>query len=91
MANPLFKTTNPQFGEIDATELAQEAQEALEEMESIVMLGQWTGPLAVAANLMDDEIRERLHNEMAPCEDQDFLDAYAAAHLVKFGETFQVN
>ena len=44
-----------------------------------------------AVNLMDDEIRERLHGEMAPCDEQDFIDAYIKAHAEKFdGEEFQV-
>jgi hypothetical protein len=44
-----------------------------------------------AVNLMDDEIREDLHNKMAPCSDQEFLDAYVAAHAAKYnGEEFQV-
>ena len=44
-----------------------------------------------AVNLMDDEIREELHNKMAPCTDQEFLDAYVDAHATKFGgEEFQV-
>lgn len=44
-----------------------------------------------AVNLMDDEIREDLHNKMAPCTDQEFLDAYVQAHAAKFdGEDFQV-
>lgn len=44
-----------------------------------------------AVNLMDDEIREELHNKMAPCTDQEFLDAYVEAHAAKYdGEEFQV-
>ena len=44
-----------------------------------------------AVNLMDDEIREDLHNKMAPCTDQEFMDAYVQAHAAKFdGEEFQV-
>lgn len=35
---------------------------------------------------MDDEIRETLHDELAPCTDQEFFDAYAKAHKEKFGE-----
>jgi hypothetical protein len=42
-------------------------------------------------NLMDDDIREQLHADMAPCEDQDFVDAYTIAHQEKFGEEFVVN
>ena len=44
--------------------------------------------LAVA--LMDDEIRERLHNELAPCSRQDFFDAYCDAHEEKYGEEFKL-
>lgn len=43
-------------------------------------------------NLMDDEIREELNSKMAPCDEQDFVDAYIAAHASKFdGEEFRVN
>jgi hypothetical protein len=45
---------------------------------------------AAAVMLMDDEIRERLHSELAPCSDQEFLDAYVAAHEAKHGEPFVV-
>ena len=48
-------------------------------------------PLDACAELMDDEIRERLHFEMAPCGAQEFLDAYVAAHAEKFdGEAFTI-
>lgn len=33
---------------------------------------------------MDDEIRERLHFDIAPCTDQEFLDAYERAHFDKY-------
>lgn len=43
-----------------------------------------------AVNLMDDEIREQLHSKLAPCSDQDFIDAYVEAHAQKFdGEEFK--
>lgn len=38
-----------------------------------------------AVELMDDEICERLHDQMAPCTEQEFFDAYAKAHAEKFG------
>lgn len=41
-----------------------------------------------AVNLMDDDLREELHDEMAPCSDQEFADAYAKAHEERFGEQF---
>lgn len=44
-----------------------------------------------AVNLMDNEIREQLHDTMSPCSDQDFIDAYMTAHLDKHGDEFMVN
>jgi len=41
-----------------------------------------------AVELMDDEIRERLHREIAPCTDKEFFDAYCEEHLKKYGEEF---
>lgn len=43
-----------------------------------------------AVNLMDDEIREELHRELAPCTDEEFLTAYMEAHEEKYGEEFQI-
>ncbi len=55
-----------------------------------VTLNSNTVDFDAATMLMDDELREKLHNEMAPCTDQEFMDAYAAAHEEKYGEEFQV-
>lgn len=55
-----------------------------------VMLNGSEIDFAVAVNLMDDEIREELHAELAPCDDQEFLDAYVERHAEKYGEDFQV-
>lgn len=46
---------------------------------------------SAAVALMDDGIREALHSELAPCTEQEFMDAYAERHKEEFGETFQVN
>ena len=43
-----------------------------------------------AVNLMDDEIREALHAELAPCTEQEFFDAYCKAHEEKYGEKFAI-
>ncbi len=43
-----------------------------------------------AVDLMDDDIREELHLEMAPCTNQEFLDAYCKAHYNKYGIDFIV-
>lgn len=44
----------------------------------------------IAVQLMDDEIREELHSELAPCTDEEFLRAYEARHLEKYGEEFTI-
>ena len=41
-----------------------------------------------ATNIMDRDICEELHAKMAPCEDQEFWDAYCRAHEAKYGEEF---
>lgn len=43
-----------------------------------------------AVNLMDDEICEALHAELAPCTEQEFFDAYCKVHEEKYGEKFAV-
>ncbi|MDQ0154928.1 helix-turn-helix domain-containing protein [Robertmurraya andreesenii] len=43
---------------------------------------------AQAVEHMDDEIRENLHDEMAPCTDQEFFTAYENAHKEKFNEVW---
>ena len=44
-----------------------------------------------AVNIMDDEIRERLHGQCGLETEQAFYDAYAAAHLVEFGEEWELD
>lgn len=41
-----------------------------------------------AVNIMDDEIREQVNYEMAPCTNQEFFERYAELHEEKFGEEF---
>ena len=41
--------------------------------------------------LMDDEIREELYCELAPCTDQEFFTAYEKAHAEKFGEEWELS
>lgn len=40
----------------------------------------------VVINFMEDELREQLHMELAPCTEQEFFDAYAKAYEEKYGE-----
>lgn len=41
-----------------------------------------------AVMLMDDDVRESVAAEIAPCTDQEFIEAYARAHEERFGEGF---
>lgn len=45
----------------------------------------------VVVSYMDDDIREVLHSELAPCTQQDFFRAYVAAHKNRFGEDFWID
>lgn len=48
---------------------------AAEAMPEIEKRGLWDA----VTDLMIDEIRETVHNDVAPCTDQEFLAAYLAA------------
>ena len=45
----------------------------------------------VLVNYMDDELREQVHRELAPCTDEEFLVRYMELHREKFDEEFDVN
>ena len=44
-----------------------------------------------AVALMDDDIREDLSMELAPCTDQEFFSAYEARHEAKYGEEWELS
>ena len=46
---------------------------------------------SAAVELMDDDAREAVHAELAPCTEQEFFEAYAAAHMAKFGEVWELD
>jgi len=48
------------------------------------------GLYQAAVELMDDEIREQLHLDLAPCSDLEFLEAYMKAHEEKYNSPFIV-
>lgn len=39
-----------------------------------------------ATDFMDSEVREKLHDDLAPCSEQQFFSAYEKAHKEKFGD-----
>ena len=41
-----------------------------------------------AVDMMDDDLREELHCEIAPCTDLTFLKAYMARHYERYGVRF---
>ncbi len=48
-----------------------------------------------AVNLMDDELRERVHAELSDildyeCAEQVFFNAYCNHHMLKFGEEWEL-
>ena len=44
-----------------------------------------------AVNMMDDDLLEELHAQLAPCTEQEFFTAYEAAHAEKFGEEWELS
>ena len=57
-----------------------------EEAQEIINNGLYDAAVA----LMDDDIREELHNRLALCTDEEFLSAYMEAHKEKYGIDFVV-
>ena len=44
-----------------------------------------------ATEYMDEDIRDRLSDAMAPCTEQDFFSAYEDAHEEKYGEEWELS
>ena len=49
-----------------------------------------SGGYEAAVTLMDDEIREAVHADLAPCTDLEFLEEYIRRHEAKYGEPFSI-
>ena len=48
------------------------------------------GMFHAAVELMDDEIREAVHQELSPCTDEEFLTEYMKRHAEKYGVDFEI-
>lgn len=46
--------------------------------------------MEVIANYMDDDIREAVHRDMAPCTDEEFLTEYMSRHYEAYKEIFTI-
>ena len=57
---------------------------------SKVLLNNQSIAMDVIINLMDDEIRESLHDLGIYEDEQSFLDAYVEAHIAKYNENFTI-
>lgn len=66
-------------------EAADEAT-APKEAEDIIRRGLYNA----AVSLMDDELREKVHDELAPCSETEFLTRYMQEHEKKYGAPFIV-
>lgn len=44
----------------------------------------------IYVNMMDDEIREAVHFDIAPCTDQEFLEEYQRRHIEKYGSKLEI-
>lgn len=58
-------------------------------MKTVILNNQEVG-FDVCVSLMDDDIREKVHAELAPCTEQEFVDTYCKLHSEKYGEEFRV-
>jgi hypothetical protein len=72
-----------------------ETYRAVENLPRVIIDGR-SVDFGTVVNLMDDDIRERLHSsivwdELYPGTCQNFANAYCVAHAEKFGEDFKVN
>lgn len=43
-----------------------------------------------AVEAMDDDIREEVHADLAPCSEEEFLTEYMKRHAQKYGEQFTI-
>lgn len=50
-----------------------------------------TLPLDSLAYYMDDDLREQVHMELAPCSDMEFLVRYLELHEEMYGEEYAIN
>jgi hypothetical protein len=45
----------------------------------------------IMSSYMDDELREKVHADLAPCTEEEFMKTYETLHFIKFGENFRLD
>lgn len=73
-----------------ADEMKEKGEGATESIECRAQEIIENGYYASAVALMDDEIREEVHADLAPCSEVEFLKEYMRRHYAKYGEEFCV-
>ena len=56
----------------------------------LVFLRGYSVDFNACVQLMEDEIREKLHMEIGGCTEQEFLNAYCKEHEEKYGKEFEI-
>ena len=56
----------------------------------LVFLRGYSVDFNACVQLMDNEIREKLHGKIGGCTEQEFLDAYCEEHEEKYGKEFEI-
>lgn len=75
-------------------EIYDKYAEELKKVENMLVVNKRTGQVEyfeTFEHYMDDELRERVAWELAPCSEEDFLDRYVYLHYETFAEEFVIN
>ena len=90
---PLYKLVDAECGDYDVvgyttdkTESINSAANFWDSANEIINAGNYDAAVA----LMDDEIREAVHADLAPCTELEFLMEYLRRHMDRYGKAFCV-
>lgn len=81
--NMIYNSKDYYLSEEDISELEEELLELYVELPNGRKYA-----LEDIADYLDEELREQVHIELAPCSDQKFIDYYCKLHREKYGEDF---
>ena len=55
-----------------------------------IKLNGTTADFDACVALMDDDLREEISADLAPCTEQKFIDEYCRRHFAKYGIEFEI-